>query len=174
MRLRVLHVTPYSDLAWGYGGIPRVVGALSRGLARRGHDVTVCATDAHDATTRLPGHAGPWFRARPPMAAPDGVVLRIFPNLSNRVAYALQAFLPLGLDDYLRTHAADFDVAHLHGCHHLLGTLAAYHLRRAGVPYVVAPNGTAPVFERRRTAKRVFDALFGRTLLPGAARCIWV
>jgi hypothetical protein len=32
MRLRVLHVTPYSEAAWAYGGIPRVVGSSRRSL----------------------------------------------------------------------------------------------------------------------------------------------
>ena len=36
MRMRILHVSPYGEAAWAYGGIPRVVGALSRGLAKRG------------------------------------------------------------------------------------------------------------------------------------------
>src|SRR5215813_4276513 len=54
MRMRILHVSPYGEAAWAYGGIPRVVGALSRGLARRGHDVTVCTTDVCDESSRLP------------------------------------------------------------------------------------------------------------------------
>src|SRR5262249_23881140 len=46
--LRILHVVPYYQLAWAYGGIPRVATTLTQGLARRGHQVTVYTTDACD------------------------------------------------------------------------------------------------------------------------------
>src|SRR5437763_1864367 len=103
--LRILHVTPYFVDAWAYGGIPRLVGTLARGLARRGHAVTVCTTDALDQSARVPAVAA---------HTPDGVVVRVFPNFSNRLAYHLQLFLPIGFDKFLRAHAAAFDVAHLH------------------------------------------------------------
>src|SRR5580765_2748412 len=115
MRLRILHVAPYSEAAWAYGGIPRVVGALTRGLARRGHSVTVCATDVHDESTRLPmarPTARPEERALPDTSG--GITQHSFPNISNRLAYHQQVFLPVGLREYLRQHAAEFDVAHLH------------------------------------------------------------
>jgi glycosyltransferase involved in cell wall biosynthesis len=162
--LRVLHVTPYSGEAWAYGGIPRLADALVRGLARRGHDVTLCATDACDASTRL---------ATTPTTT-DGVTRLVFPNVSNRAAYHLQLFLPRGLSDYLAQAAGSFDVAHLHACRNLPGAIAAHHLRRAGVPYVLEPNGTAPRIERRRLAKRIFDVAAGRRVLRGASRIIAV
>jgi glycosyltransferase involved in cell wall biosynthesis len=164
--LRVLHVTPYYADAWGYGGIPRVSVTLARALARRGHAVTVLTTDAGDARSRAPGTSF--------TEGPDEVRVQIFPNLSNRLAYGLQLFVPLGLGAWLRRHARAFDVAHVHACHHLPGTIAARHLRAAGVPYVLAPHGTAPLIERRRLAKWIFDATLGRGLLAGAARVIAV
>ncbi len=75
---------------------------------------------------------------------------------------------------FLRTHAREFDVAHLHACRNLPGVSAARELTRAGVPYVLAPNGTAPVIERRRLAKRVFDATVGRDVVRGAGRLLAV
>ena len=165
-RLRILHVTPYFTDAWAYGGIPRLAHTLVRGLARRGHDITVCTTDVRDEYTRLaPAACSP---------APDGVTVRVFNNVSNRLAYHRQFFLPLGLSDYLRQHAGAFDVAHLHACRNVPGALAAHHLDRAGVPYVLAPNGTAPRIERRRLAKLLFDVVAGRRILRRAARVIAV
>lgn len=165
--MRILHVTPYFEGAWAYGGIPRAASAMVRGLAARGHRLTVCTTDACRSDARLPAGSKTADRIR----TPD---VRVFPNLSNHAAYHLQFFLPLGLGAYVRDHAADFDVAHLHGCHHVPGAVAARHLRRAGVPYVLTPNGTAPYIERRRTAKRLFDATIGRGMLDGAATVIAV
>jgi glycosyltransferase involved in cell wall biosynthesis len=161
--LRILHVTPYFEGAWAYGGIPRLASAQARALARLGHQVTVCTTDAGDETARWPGPA-----------APGAVDTHVFPNRSNRAAYRYQLFTPVGLGAYLAEHAARFDVAHLHACHHLLGTAAARHLLPARVPYVLQPNGTAPRIERRRLAKLLFDATVGRRVLPAAARVIAV
>ncbi|MBM3820054.1 MAG: glycosyltransferase [Acidimicrobiia bacterium] len=162
--LRVLHVTPYGAEAWAYGGIPRVSDALARGLAGRGHHVTVCTTDARDARRRIGRPSG----------TRDAVDVRVFPNVSNRLAYDWQLFMPLGLSSYLRRHRGDFDVAHLHACRNLPGVIAATHMQRAGVPYVLAPHGTAPVLERRRAAKRIFDVVAGRRVLHGASRVLAV
>ena len=176
-RLRLLHVTPYYRDAWAYGGIPRVATVLSETLSRRGHQVTVCTTDARDGVARLSppdglrGRAAAW----PVQRTDAGVELRVFPNVSNRLAHRWQLFWPVGLASYLRRHAGDFDVAHLHACHNVPGAIAARQLRRGGVPYVLAPNGTAPWrLERRRLAKRLFDATVGRSTIPGAARVLAV
>ena len=149
---------------------------LTRGLARRGHQVTLCTTDACDESRRLPKReaTGSRFRAWPPSRTPDNVELRVFPNISNSLAYHLQLFLPLALNTYLSEFAGRFDVAHLHACRNVPGAIAAYHLHRAGVPYVLAPNGTAPRIERRRLAKRVFDVVMGQRILHGAARVLAV
>jgi glycosyltransferase involved in cell wall biosynthesis len=174
--LRILHVTPYSGDAWAYGGIARLAATLTRDLARRGHAVTVCTTDACDRTTRLPAPATvarpsrPW----PPVRTDAGVVIRVFPNISNRLAYHQQLFLPRGLDRFLREHATDFDIAHLHACRNFPGAIAARHLRRANVPFVLAPNGTAPRLERRLRAKRLYDSVIGDRILRDATRVIAV
>jgi glycosyltransferase involved in cell wall biosynthesis len=153
--LRILHVTPFGKRAWAYGGIPRVVGELSRGMVERGHQVTVCSTDARDADGRL-DHRGAWVD--------DGVAQQVFPNLSNTAAYHLQVFLPIGLSRWLSQHARDFDVAHIHACRNLPASVASFHLRRAGVPIVLTPHGTARRIERRLWAKWVFDNTIGRNM----------
>lgn len=173
--LRILHVTPYSADAWAYGGIPRLAATIARGLVRRGHRVTVCTTDAHDAASRLPRRDGHSTRfAAWPAWTHDGVEVRVFPNLSNRLAYHWQAFFPLGLERYMKEHAAGFDVAHLHACRNLPGVVSAHYLRRYAVPYVLAPNGTAPRIERLRLVKRAFDVVFGQQVIHSASRVVAV
>lgn len=163
--LRVLHVSCYSERAWAYGGIPRVLAAQTRGLAERGVRVTVATTDACDAQ-RLPAGAR--------TAAHPAVEVAVFPNLSNTLARRAQLYLPLGMRAFLCRRAATFDLAHIHGFRNLPGTWAASILGRAGVPVVLQPNGTAPRLERRRLAKAVFDAVAGRTTLADAAVVIAV
>src|SRR5580765_5193202 len=131
--MRILHVVPYYEQAWAYGGIPRLATTMTRALARRGHRVTVCTTDVRDERMRATSGA---VNAR-------GLDVRMFRNLSNSLAYPLQFFAPIGLRQYMRRAAGTFDVAHIHACHNLPGVIAAAELSRAGVPYVVSPNGTA-------------------------------
>ena len=156
-RPAVLHVTPYYEGAWGYGGIPRAVAVLAAVQASRGMDVTVVTTDAGEA------------RRRAASPAASAVTVHQFPNVSNALAYHLQLFLPRGLGRWLDAHAREFDVAHVHGCHHLPGALAARACTAAGVPWVLQPHGTAPYLERRRVAKRLFDATLGHGATTGAA-----
>jgi glycosyltransferase involved in cell wall biosynthesis len=169
--LRILHVVPYYEQAWAYGGIPRLATTMTRALARHGHRVTVCTTDACDATAR----ATSVVRGDP---SPFDVDVRTFPNISNRLAYHWQIFSPRGLATYLRSALApgrpSFDVAHLHACHNVLTAMAARALTRRGVPYVVSPNGTAKPIERRILAKRLFAATAGRHVLRDAARVLAV
>ena len=150
--------------------------SLTRGLVKRGHQVTVCTTDACDESGRLPEceESRSRFHAWPPLRTGDAVEVRVFPNLSNRLAYHLQLFLPFGLNKYLSDQAGSFDVGHLHACRNIPGAIAAYHLHRAGVPYVLAPNGTGPRIERRLLAKHVFDIVMGQRILDGANRVLAV
>jgi glycosyltransferase involved in cell wall biosynthesis len=173
MSLRILHVAPYSPDAWAYGGIPRVVSGLTRGLAGRGHRVVLCSTDVHDSASRTPGSLGRVL-ARHASRRVDGVEWHLFPNLSNRVAYHFQLFAPIGLRAFLHHHAREFDVAHLHACHNVPGVIAAYALRKAGVPYVLSPNGTAPVYERRLWAKHAFARMGGDAVTAHACRIVAV
>lgn len=167
-------MTPYSDRAWAYGGIPRVVAAQTEELAARGIEITVATTDALDTRSRDPG--GDPRRPRRPHQATrrGGATVRAFPNLSNRLAARQQLYLPLGLGRWLAAAAGGFDVGHLHGCHNLPGVIAARRLRRAGVPWVAQPNGTAARHERRLLAKRLFDLVFGQRPLYGAAMVVAV
>jgi glycosyltransferase involved in cell wall biosynthesis len=170
MPLRILHVTPYFADAWGYGGIPRVATALAKGLGARGHAVTVCTTDAADAHQRTQPPSGGATRT----LMWNCVDVHTFSNASNVLAYHLQCFLPRGLDRFLATHARQFDIAHLHACRNLPVSIAARRLTAAGVPYVLAPNGTASRLERRRAAKWMYDLTIGRSDLQRAAAILAV
>jgi glycosyltransferase involved in cell wall biosynthesis len=148
---------------------------MARSLAARGHRVTICTTDVCDADHRLAAPDGASrFGAWRPVRPSDRITVRVFPNISNRLAYHQQVFAPIGMRRFLREHARSFDVAHLHACRNLPGVLAARSLRRAGVPYVLAPNGTAPLIERRRLAKQIFDVALGNAVTRHAHRVLAV
>jgi glycosyltransferase involved in cell wall biosynthesis len=66
----------------------------------------------------------------------------------------------------------DFDVVHIYGFREYLTLVAALWARRAGKPYVLQTLGTVPRITRSRTKKFLFDTLFGRSILRGAAALI--
>jgi glycosyltransferase involved in cell wall biosynthesis len=97
-----------------------------------------------------------------------GLDVLVFPNRSNRLAYELQFFTPAGLRRYLRGAEGRFDVVHIHGHRHLLEVETARMCRRTRLPFVSAPNGTAPRMERRLGLKRVWDGVWGARDLADA------
>jgi len=95
-------------------------------------------------------------------------------NLSNRLAYDHQLFLPLGARRLLGRLAAGADVVHLHGYWHLLNNLAVSAAREAGVPVVSTPNGTLLPLERKQQVKELWDSVLGRPVKEGVSRWIAV
>jgi glycosyltransferase involved in cell wall biosynthesis len=156
--VQVLHVTPTFPPTWAYGGIPRIVHGLARSLVRQGVGCTVWTTDACDAQ-----------RAEVPAKRTlDGIQVLTTPNVSNRLAYAHQLFLPRSapLDQ-----AGDIDLVHLHGHRHLLNNAAVSWAKSRGIPYVMTPNGTLPRLERKVAIKALWDLLVsGR--IPGGAHTL--
>ena len=88
------------------------------------------------------------------------------------MAYHYQAFTQEACVAFCAAAPGSFDIAHLHACRNLPGSIAARELSRAGVPYVLSPNGTARLIERRILLKRLFDAAGGRRVIDGAGRVL--
>ncbi len=158
-RLRILHIVPYFNPAWAYGGPVRVAYELNKRLVERGHDVLIYTTDALDANFRSP--AGEQLI--------DGVKVRRFPNLSNAMAWN-RLFIPLGFGQRLAHLMKEFDVIHLHEFRTLQNVYALPGLRRFKLPYIVMPQGGLPPELGRTTLKHIYDAVYGRRLLRNASR----
>ena len=133
--------------------------------------MTVCTTDVVSRYARIP--AAQRVTTTTPGKGPP-ITVRVFPNVSNRAAYHWQFFLPRGLQGFLRHYVHELNLAHLHACHNFPTSVGANACRNAGVPYIVSPHGTAPLIERRRMAKWLFDAIFDRHLLRDAAQVLAV
>ncbi|MEW6327416.1 MAG: glycosyltransferase [Thermodesulfobacteriota bacterium] len=166
-KLRILQVVPYFYPAWSYGGIPRVVYELSKGLVRRGHEVTVYTTDLLNASTR---------QQYPPCCPVmiDGIHAYYFPNLSNSFAHRYMFFSPVRMIRPVQHMLREFDILHLHGHRHFLNNVVHFLAMRYKIPYVFSAHGTALRIERRQLLKYIFDIFFGHQILRDAARFIAV
>jgi glycosyltransferase involved in cell wall biosynthesis len=156
--LNFVHIIPYYEPAWAYGGSPRVAVELCRRLAQRGHNVTVLTTDALDAQTRAP--QGTHIL--------DGVKVIRVRNLLNRLAWN-RVFLPVGFGRVAGPFVSQADVVHIHEIRSLLNAAAlpAVH----SIPYIIMPHGGLPHDLGRGLYKRVFDMLWGKQIIGGACRC---
>ena len=156
--MRILHVTPFYEPAWAYGGMARCSAALCRALARRGHEVTV-------ATALLEAEA-------PRDETLGGVRVRRFPG----PAFLRRRLVPWphGFRDFLRANLPATDVVHIHGHRNGLALLAARALAAAGRPWVLLTNGTFPHHGQYPWLKAVFDGLGGGRVVRGARALVAV
>lgn len=156
--MKILLAVLYYEPAWAYGGPPKMVSDLARHYARRGHEVTVCTTDAWDAERRLPAGDD----------VIDGVRVVRFRNASNRLAWRLKILLPLGMRRWLEDNVRKYDIVHLFEARTMQNAWAAQAAVRAGVPFVMSVWGSLPIGSGWRAAiksrydRRHFGTLFGR------------
>jgi glycosyltransferase involved in cell wall biosynthesis len=148
--MKLLHVTPFYEPAWAYGGMVRAVAGLCRALARRGHEVTV-VTALYDA-----GHARSETLA--------GVRVHRVPALFKSV---LAPWAPAAWT-LLRSELREAQVVHLHGVRSGLGVSAYGACEAAGKPWVLQPHGTWPHHDRFVLAKLAFDRIWGSRMLSRA------
>jgi glycosyltransferase involved in cell wall biosynthesis len=151
--VRILHVTPFYEPFWEYGGMARGSGGLVRALARRGHEVTV-------ATALLA--PGP-----PESESLGGVQVRRFPSPS--VLNRLLVPWGRGFGAFLARELPSTDVVHLHGHRNGLAITAVRALRAAGRPWVLQTSGTFPHHGQYPVWKALFDRLAGHRIVRGAA-----
>jgi glycosyltransferase involved in cell wall biosynthesis len=151
--MKLLLCVLYYEPAWAYGGPPRLVYDVARALVRRGHQVTVCTTDALDRDRRV--------SATSEVSA--GVQVVRFRNLSNRLAFHLKIFLPVGMRRWLARRAGDFDVIHLFDTRTMQNAWASAQAVRARVPFVVSVWGSLP---RGQGWRALVKARYDRKHLP--------
>src|SRR5438128_75280 len=118
--MRVLHVTPYFAPAFCYGGPPRSILGLCRGLRQAGVEVQVFATTANGASD-LP---------ESPLGGDcyDGIPVRYFPRAFPRRFFGLA-----GLGAALTSGIVQYDIVHIHGLWNVPAWTAARHAQRTGI-----------------------------------------
>ena len=165
-KLKILQIVPYYYPAWAYGGIPRVVYELATELTRRGHRVSVFTTDVLDQHMRSP-YSGITTNI-------NGVQATYFRNLSNRLAYDYQIYLPMKMSQSTRVAIEESDIVHMHGHRNFLNNIVHSTTTMSQKNYIFSAHGTAISIERRLLAKKIFDFIFGNCILRDAKHFIAV
>jgi len=155
--MKVLHVIP--SLSAAHGGPTRALALMERELTAQGVTVHTATTD-DDGSGRRNGK-------------PCGVPLA--ENGATRWYFRRQtgfykASLPMAR--WLRRHAADYDLLHIHALFSFSSVAAVQAARHAGVPYILRPLGTLGAYgvtQRRPWLKRLSLALREGPALRAAA-----
>ncbi|HEV3481371.1 MAG TPA: glycosyltransferase [Candidatus Acidoferrales bacterium] len=145
------------------GGPVVKVGALARGLAQRGHRVTVLTADLGVRNYRGAGvkfEACKWgWRSEQ-----DGIEVIYLSTVGHYRAVTLNPRIA----GFCRESMNRFDVAQIYGLYDWLGPAAGFFCRRRGVPYVLEPMGMFRPIVRNIALKRFYHGVFGNSLVAGA------
>lgn len=128
--MRILHVAIAYYPATGYGGPIRSIRNLCAGLADLGHDCTVCVTNS-DGTKQINVPCGM------PQTVDRATVYYFKSPRWNYYGYSPR------MKRWLKRHVTDYDLVHISGIWSFPERYAAVAARKAGVPYVVSPRGSA-------------------------------
>ena len=169
--MRVLNVTQTYFPFLEFGGPPVKVRALSKALARLGHQITVLTAD--------------WGFLRRSSSEPDVI------NGTQRTSFGWNwkeeglevVYLPTWLryrtvtwnpavKAFCRERLADFDVVHIFGMYDLLGPGVAEFCVSRRVPYVLEPIGMFVPIVRNFFLKRMYHLLLGNQMLRGCSSII--
>jgi glycosyltransferase involved in cell wall biosynthesis len=164
--MRILNVTESYEPFLEFGGPPVKVRALSEGLARQGHTVTVLTAD-WGLEKRLQEQAGKVSGERSPFGwrREENGVQAIY--LPTWLRYRAVSWNP-AVKRYCRARLKDFDVVHIFGMYDLLGPAVGAACRKRGVPYALEPIGMFVPIVRNVWLKRMYHLVWGRELLGGA------
>jgi len=168
--MRILNVTETYAPFLEFGGPPVKVRALSEGLARRGHQVTVLTAD-WGLEKRLQSQEEKMTAERSPFGwrRNENGVQAIY--LPTWMRYRAVSWNP-AVKRYCRARLENFDVVHVFGLYDLLGPAVASACRKRSVPYVLEPIGMFVPIVRNLWLKRIYHAVWGRPLLEGASAVI--
>ncbi len=165
--MRLLKVTQAYYPFLEKGGPTVKVRSLARGLAAKGHGVTVLTADLGlDEQRRRTIHAAPnrWgYESRE-----DGVDTVYF---RTRARYRMLTWNP-GVSNYCREHLAGFDITHIYGLYDFLGPQVARACRKLKRPYVLEPMGMFRPIIRKIRLKRFYHSVIGGSMIRGASRLI--
>lgn len=161
--MKILQVSNFFKPSWETGGVTKVNYELSLNLVARGHDVTVYTTDGYSSRLDVPKNQ---------TVEVDGIQVYYFYNLFRFLVKRMKLPTPYYLPIVLRKEIKNFDVIHIHEHRTLSAAIVHYYAKKHGVPYVLQSHGSVLPFFQKDRLKKLFDRLFGYSILNDASNLI--
>lgn len=161
--LRILKVVQAFYPFQEHGGPVVKVRALARGLALRGHHITVLSADL--GLEKRGGHDMKVERCKWGWRSEqDGVEAIYLSTVSRRRALTINPRV-IG---FCRASLREYDVVHFYGLYDLLGPQVSLACRRLEIPYVIEPMGMFRPIVRNLLLKRMYHRVLGKSFVGGA------
>ncbi|WP_138499682.1 hormogonium polysaccharide biosynthesis glycosyltransferase HpsP [Nostoc sp. PA-18-2419] len=157
--MKILQIVPSISLI--YGGPSQMVLGLAPALVKEGVEVTILTTDSNGDSGQIPLEV--------PLNRPikqDGYEIVYF-----RCAPFRRYKFSLDLVKWLKRHAHEFDLAHIHALFSPISSAAAIICRQQKLPYILRPLGTLDPADlrKKKQLKQLYMAIIERQNLAGAA-----
>ncbi|MBG1271288.1 hormogonium polysaccharide biosynthesis glycosyltransferase HpsP [Nostoc sp. WHI] len=157
--MKILQIVPSISLI--YGGPSQMVLGLAPALVKEGVEVTILTTDSNGDNGQAPLDV--------PLNRPikqDGYEIIYF-----RCAPFRRYKFSLDLLNWLKCHAQEFDIAHIHALFSPISSAAAIVCRQQKIPYILRPLGTLDPADlrKKKQLKQLYVAIIERQNLAGAA-----
>ena len=141
-----------------HGGSAMVPYHLSKELAKRGHDVTIYASDYKISRE--------WVEELRQLGA------RVF--CFRAFTSVAKFYLTPGLVNVAKNNIKNFDIIHLHNYRSFQNIIVCHNARKYDVPYILQAHGSLPSNLSRQKLKYFYDFLWGKKLLHNTAKVIAV
>ena len=151
--MQILFVTPFYHPELKFGGPPKRIHGLSRGLKKLGHEVRVITFNSEDRAARHVINA-------------DGVEVQYVPWCGRSLRQ-----VPLARGE-LDSAITASDVVHCYGLYNLLCPLAARIARRRRKPFLLEPMGMYVPRVRTLVAKKLYNRIVTRWMARRSAAVV--
>ena len=145
--MKILQAFDFLSLPHG-GGTVDIVYKLSKALANRGHDVTICTGD-HEIDYHYLNGLG-------------DVGIKVFHSRFNKHGFYL-------MPDIASLDISEYDVIHLHCYRSFQNTILCRTAYKQGIPYIIDAHGSTVARSGiKRPILEAYDWVFGRTTINQA------
>jgi len=160
-KLKILYLLQFFIPAWRFGGVVQLAYNIAKGMAQKGHEVTVFSTDAFE----------PGRRIEEKRNLIDGIEIFYFKNINNYLASKYRIIQPKSLKKRLKKQVKDYDVIHLLDIYSI-STLWAYkYSRKNNVPILITTSGVLSDYSQKSKGfiKKLFNIFLKKVLLNAEA-----
>lgn len=161
--MKILQVCPYYAPAFSFGGPPRVMYDLARGLVQRGHQVSVFTSDALDVRETNK-------RISITKETLEGIEITRFPRFNTLLPSKFLRVIVKGFAKEISERIRDYDVVHLSEVRNYMNMTASETAFKASVPCFISIFGNLAAQRsfHKRALIHLYDSLWTKKMFRRA------